>query len=275
MGADFEGLLGRKPSQLSGGQRQRVAIGRCIIREPRVFLFDEPLSSLDARLRTQTRVEIKRLLRRFGVTAMYVSHDQVEAMAIGDRIAVMRAGKFVQVGAARDLYARPRNTFVATFFGTPPMCLASAIVEAKAIRLVGPADDPDSAAPAPLGDVGIIGTPEEVRLPVTLQPSPAPGTPIVLGWRADAVQVAGPESEGPWAQVISVEPVVADRQVMVTATVAVIGLDGCPTAFTVRARAGADARVTVGERVRLSFNTEATHAFDIDGNRVVAVLYSQ
>ena len=273
MGADFAGLLGRKPSQLSGGQRQRVAIGRCIIREPRLFLFDEPLSALDARLRTQTRVEIKRLLRRFGVTALYVSHDQVEAMAIGDRIAVMRAGRIEQVGPARDLHARPRNTFVATFLGTPPMCLVSGVVEAGAIRLVGPAPDPDGAAPAPLGDVSVFGAPDEVRLPIVMQPSPASGTPVVLGWRADAVSIAGPESSGPWAKVMAIEPVVADRQVMVTTAVVVAGVDGLPANFTVRARAAADSGVRVGERVRLAFEIEATHAFNADGDRIVAVLY--
>ena len=274
MGADFADLLGRKPSQLSGGQRQRVAIGRCIIREPRLFLFDEPLSALDARLRTQTRVEIKRLLRRFGVTALYVCHDQVEAMAIGERIAVMRAGRFEQVGAARDLHARPRNTFVATFLGSPPMCLAGGVIERDAIRLVGPAPDPDGAAPAPLGDVAVSGAPDVVRLPITMQPSPAPGTPVVLGWRADAVSLAGPESSGVWAEVMAIEPVVADRQVMVTTAVVVAGVDGRPANFLVRARAAADSGVRVGERVRLTFDIEATHAFDVNGERVVAVLYS-
>jgi ABC-type sugar transport system ATPase subunit len=274
MGADFAGLLNRKPSQLSGGQRQRVAIGRCIIREPRVFLFDEPLSALDARLRAQTRVEIRRLLRRFEVTAMYVSHDQTEAMAIGNRIAVMRAGRIVQVGSSRDLHNRPRNTFVATFLGTPAMCLADAVVEDGMIRLVGPTPDPDGAAPAPLGDVLIDGSVEVVRLPVVLQPSPTVGTPIVLGWRADAVRLDGLESSGPWAYVMAIEPVVADRQVVVTAAMVVAGRDGQPATITVRARAGTDAGVRVGERVRLHFDVEATHAFDTKGDRIVSVLYS-
>jgi ABC-type sugar transport system ATPase subunit len=274
MGADFADLLLKKPSQLSGGQRQRVAIGRCIIREPRLFLFDEPLSALDARLRTQTRVEIKRLLRRFGVTALYVSHDQLEAMAIGDRIAVMRAGRIVQVGQTRDLHDRPRNTFVATFLGSPPMCLVSGVIEAGAIRLVGPAPDPDGAAPAPLGDVAISGAPAEVRLPFLMQPSPALGTTVVLGWRADAVALSGPEASGLWAEVMAVEPVVADRQVMVTTAVVVAGLDGRPASFTIRARATADSGVRVGGRVRITFNVQATHAFQANGERAVAVVYS-
>ncbi len=274
MGADFAGLLGRKPSQLSGGQRQRVAIGRCIIREPRVFLFDEPLSALDARLRTQTRVEIKRLLRRFGVTALYVSHDQIEAMAIGDRIAVMRAGRIVQVGPSRDLHTRPRNTFVATFLGTPAMCLAAGIVEAGAIRIVGAAPDPDGTAPAALGDVAIVGSPEVVRLPITMQPPLAPGTQVILGWRADAVGLGGPRSSAPSAVVMAIEPVVADRQLLVTAEIVVAGVDGRPATLTVRVRAGLDDGIRVGERVRLTFDVEATHAFDANGDRLDAVLYS-
>ena len=274
MGADFAGLLDRKPSQLSGGQRQRVAIGRCIIREPRVFLFDEPLSALDARLRTQTRVEIKRLLRRFEVTAMYVSHDQTEAMAIGDRIAVMRAGKIVQVGPSRDLHARPRNTFVATFLGTPPMCLVDAVVEDGSIRVVGPATDPDGAVPAPLGDVAIERPADVMRLPISLQPSPPIGTSLVLGWRADAVRIEGGEGSGPVAQVMAIEPVVADRQVLVTTAIVVAGLNGRPSPIMVRARAGADLGVRLGERVRLHFDVQETHAFDPTGDRVVAVLYS-
>ena len=128
MGEGFEELLDRKPKTLSGGQKQRVAIARCIIRNPRVFLFDEPLSNLDAKLRSQTRVQIKRLLRRFGITAVYVTHDQTEAIALGDRIAVMQAGKIVQIGTYSQIYERPISKFVAGFFGSPPMNLLPATV---------------------------------------------------------------------------------------------------------------------------------------------------
>ena len=128
MGEGFEELLDRKPKTLSGGQKQRVAIARCIIRNPRVFLFDEPLSNLDAKLRSQTRVQIKRLLRRFGITAVYVTHDQTEAIALGDRIAVMQAGKIVQIGTYHQIYERPISKFVAGFFGSPPMNLLPASV---------------------------------------------------------------------------------------------------------------------------------------------------
>lgn len=123
MGIGFRALLQRKPGTLSGGQQQRIAIARAIVRRPRVFLFDEPLSNLDAKLRTQTRVEIKRLLRRFAITALYVTHDQTEAMALGDLVAVMRAGQIEQVGPFNDVRLRPVNTFVAGFLGVPPMNL--------------------------------------------------------------------------------------------------------------------------------------------------------
>ena len=123
MGIGFRALLQRKPGTLSGGQQQRVAIARAIVRRPRVFLFDEPLSNLDAKLRSQTRVEIRRLLRRFAITALYVTHDQTEAMAIGDQVAVMREGRIEQVGPFNEVRLRPSNTFVAGFLGVPPMNL--------------------------------------------------------------------------------------------------------------------------------------------------------
>jgi multiple sugar transport system ATP-binding protein len=114
-------LIKRKPKQLSGGQRQRVALGRAIVREPVAFLMDEPLSNLDAKLRVETRAEILKLQRRLGTTTIYVTHDQVEAMTMGDRIAVMRAGVLQQVGTPEELYERPRNVFVAGFIGSPAM----------------------------------------------------------------------------------------------------------------------------------------------------------
>jgi ABC-type sugar transport system ATPase subunit len=119
-------LLKRKPKQLSGGQRQRVALGRAIVREPVAFLMDEPLSNLDAALRVQTRAEIMKLQKRLGTTTIYVTHDQVEAMTMGDRIAVMRAGVLQQVGVPEELYTQPANVFVAQFIGSPAMNLVPA-----------------------------------------------------------------------------------------------------------------------------------------------------
>jgi multiple sugar transport system ATP-binding protein len=118
---DIEHLLNRKPKQLSGGQRQRVAVGRAIVRKPEVFLFDEPLSNLDAKLRVQTRLELKKLHDRLSTTAVYVTHDQVEAMTMGDRIVVMNAGLIQQVGSPLELYDKPANKFVAGFIGSPAM----------------------------------------------------------------------------------------------------------------------------------------------------------
>src|ERR1700720_3546703 len=125
----LDGLLQRKPRQLSGGQRQRVAMGRAIVRDPKVFLFDEPLSNLDAKLRVQVRGEIKELQHRLKTTTIYVTHDQVEAMTMGDKIVVMNGGRVEQVGAPLELYDRPANTFVATFLGSPAMNLLEGTVE--------------------------------------------------------------------------------------------------------------------------------------------------
>jgi ABC-type sugar transport system ATPase subunit len=123
MGIDFKDLLPRKPGTLSGGQKQRVAIARAIVRAPKLFLFDEPLSNLDAKLRVQTRTEIKRLLHKFGITSLYVTHDQVEAIALADQIVVMHSGRIEQVGTYQELTETPVNTFVAGFLGLPPMDL--------------------------------------------------------------------------------------------------------------------------------------------------------
>ena len=127
--------LERKPANLSGGQRQRVAMGRAIIREARVFLFDEPLSNLDAKLRGQVRIEISRLQKRLGVTTVYVTHDQVEALTLGDRVVVLRRGKLQQVGPPRELYRRPTNLFVAGFIGSPPMNLLPADIAGHNLHL--------------------------------------------------------------------------------------------------------------------------------------------
>src|SRR5215212_3963266 len=127
----IESLLQRKPRQLSGGQRQRVALGRAIVRDPKVFLFDEPLSNLDAKLRVQMRVELRKLHERLGTTAVYVTHDQVEAMTLGDRVVVMRDGWVQQVGEPMELYNSPANRFVAGFLGSPAMNFSGVRVQAE------------------------------------------------------------------------------------------------------------------------------------------------
>ncbi|MEJ8304910.1 sn-glycerol-3-phosphate ABC transporter ATP-binding protein UgpC [Saccharibacillus sacchari] len=134
---DMEPMLGRKPRELSGGQRQRVALGRAIVRDPQVFLFDEPLSNLDAKLRVQMRVELSELHKRLGATIVYVTHDQVEAMTLGERIVVMNRGVIQQIANPTELYARPQNMFVAGFIGSPPMNFIDASVESGRLVVEG------------------------------------------------------------------------------------------------------------------------------------------
>jgi multiple sugar transport system ATP-binding protein len=172
------GLLERKPAQLSGGQRQRVAMGRAIVRDPSVFLMDEPLSNLDAKLRVQIRTEIAALQRRFNATTLYVTHDQVEAMTLGDRVAVMEAGRLQQVDPPRRLYDRPANTFVAAFVGSPGMNLFET-------RLRAGADDLFMA----LGDAWIRVPPDIAADRGAL--ATHCGKPLLAGVRPEAFCVAG------------------------------------------------------------------------------------
>jgi len=160
----IEHLLDRRPGELSGGERQRVAMGRAIVRKPRVFLFDEPLSSLDAGLRAELRVEIGQLVRRLGATALYVTHDHVEAMTLADRIAVMRAGRLLQVGTPRDVYDRPATSFVGAFLGSPRLNLLPGRVDGDAI-VAGPFRVPRPAGKLPVR-IAVGVRPEHVTLGV-------------------------------------------------------------------------------------------------------------
>jgi lactose/L-arabinose transport system ATP-binding protein len=157
-------LMQRRPKQLSGGQRQRVAIGRAIVREPQVFLFDEPLSNLDAELRVQMRVEISRLHKQLGTTMIYVTHDQTEAMTLADKIVVLRAGNIEQIGAPLDLYDDPANQFVAGFVGSPKMnFLKAQVIETNAATaIVALVDDRSVRLAMP------VASPVETGMPVTL-----------------------------------------------------------------------------------------------------------
>ncbi len=175
----MEPLLDRKPRQLSGGQRQRVAIGRAIVRHPKLFLFDEPLSNLDAELRSQMRVEIARLHRDLGVTMIYVTHDQVEAMTLADRIVVLRAGRVEQIGSPTELYETPTNTFVAGFIGSPKMNFVTAKVLARdgaAIEV----SHPSLANPLRV----------DARRPVGGQTGPKVGDEVTLGLRPEHLALA-------------------------------------------------------------------------------------
>lgn len=153
---DLTEYLDRKPKALSGGQRQRVAMGRAIVREPQVFLMDEPLSNLDAKLRVQTRTQIANLQRRMGVTTLYVTHDQTEALTMGDRIAVLDRGVLQQVGTPRELYERPENVFVAGFIGSPAMNIATFDVDGRVARL-GPVSVELPSAVVPDGPQVTLG----------------------------------------------------------------------------------------------------------------------
>ncbi|MDF2235094.1 sn-glycerol-3-phosphate ABC transporter ATP-binding protein UgpC [Albimonas sp. CAU 1670] len=170
----LEPYLDRRPRALSGGQRQRVAMGRAIVREPRLFLFDEPLSNLDATLRVQMRIELRRLHRRLGATSILVTHDQVEAMTMADRLVVMNAGRIEQQGAPSEVYARPASTFVAGFLGAPAMNLMPAILD-EGGRIV-PDAAPGLALPA--------------RLPLRA------GASLTLGVRPEDLRLAAPDQPG-------------------------------------------------------------------------------
>ena len=234
----IENLLDRKPRDLSGGQRQRVAIGRAIVREPKVFLFDEPLSNLDAALRVQTRMEIAKLKEDLRATMIYVTHDQVEAMTLADRIVVLNAGRVEQVGSPLDLYHRPRNRFVAGFIGSPAMnFLEVAVVAAESGAVV----------------VGLPGG-GTLRIPVDGAPPPA-GARLTLGVRPEHVGVA---EEGIPAAVLAVERLggethghvaLADGQRML------VHMEG-------------DIPINAGDRLRLNLRGETAHLFDDAGQRL-------
>ena len=160
---ELGGLLDRTPRQLSGGQRQRVAMGRAIVRQPQVFLFDEPLSNLDAKLRAQTRLEIQKLHAELGVTSLYVTHDQVEAMTLAQRMIVMNAGRIEQIGTPEEVYGRPASTFVAGFIGSPPMNLIEGRAEGD--RFLAGGENLPLPAPPPRAGALLMGVrPEHIAI---------------------------------------------------------------------------------------------------------------
>jgi multiple sugar transport system ATP-binding protein len=234
-------LLARRPAELSGGQRQRVAMGRAMVRSPQVFLFDEPLSNLDAKLRGQMRTEIKRLHQKVQTTMIYVTHDQVEAMTLADRIVIMRAGHIQQIGTPLELYHRPANMFVAGFIGSPAMnLLRGRLVRgngAAAIRLAGGVDVPFSQ---PL-DVG-------------------EGREVVLGLRPDDVAVSDgiAAGAGSGAAGWSIEATVAVVEPLGSQSLVFLDLAGAELLGTADGRAVPQ----VGARVRLAVDLAHAHLFD-------------
>jgi multiple sugar transport system ATP-binding protein len=242
--------LKRKPHALSGGQRQRVALGRAIVREPKVFLFDEPLSNLDAALRLTTRNELIRQQREIGITAIYVTHDQLEAMTMGHRICIMDQGKVMQIGAPLEVYRNPVNTFVAKFLGSPPMNFLPVQTDSGAdgyrFRLGGTAWPADAWAAGALGALGgdaLIGIrPEDI-----FEVSPRPGDARIVPL--------------PAATVAAVEPLGAETLVVLT-------LEGM--AQEVIARVGRETRLRVSDAATLMVDTVAMHVFDTRTTQAIA-----
>ncbi len=234
----IDAYLGRKPGQLSGGQRQRVALARAIVRQPEAFLMDEPLSNLDAALRVQTRADIVALQARLGTTTLYVTHDQVEAMTMGDRIAVISTGVLQQVAPPQQLYDRPGNTFVAGFLGSPGMNLMNGVFE------------PDTASTEPSGgDVRVPGG--TVPLDAGLAGVARTVASLTAGVRPEALEVDPAGSLA--ASVLIVEALGAEAHVICTLP------DG--THLVVRQEAD-QPRPGLGEAVRISVNPAGVHLFD-------------
>jgi len=236
-------LLRRRPAQLSGGQRQRVAMGRALVREPKVFLLDEPLSNLDAKLRVQMRGDLKRLHQRLGITTIYVTHDQVEAMTLGDRIAVMANGELQQVGQPQDVYDHPANLFVGAFIGSPAMNL----LRARAVGGRVTAGDLEFDLPGlPDGELVLGLRPEDLR--------PAVDGQTTVEFRIDVVEPLGDE--------IVVQGTVNGEvaQAEVAADNLLPALPGAQAVVT--SRFEPHLRPRPGDRVRLGVAVERVHLFD-------------
>jgi multiple sugar transport system ATP-binding protein len=263
----LEELLDRRPKQLSGGQRQRVAMGRAIIRQPRVFLMDEPLSNLDAQLRVHMRGEIEALQKRLGVTTVYVTHDQVEAMTMGDRVAVLRSGELQQVDTPGNVYDRPKNLFVAGFIGSPPMNLARGTIEAT-----------DGALTARLGS-STVAIPEDVTRERGLEQRA--GSEVIVGIRPEDLSGVSKEGSREGAVIeatvdrvealgsellcfFTVDAPPATSEAIAEATgggleeVALITREGTPFCATFEPRSG----VRTGDRVTVAVDTQHMHFFD-------------
>ena len=262
----LEELLDRRPKQLSGGQRQRVAMGRAIIRQPQVFLMDEPLSNLDAQLRVHMRGEIEALQKRLGVTTVYVTHDQIEAMTMGDRVAVLRAGELQQVDTPTNVYDRPANLFVAGFIGSPPMNLARATIEAGEGGLVARLGS--STIPIPdevsrdrgldvwLGRDVILGIrPEDLVGPVESRDEG-----VILEAKIDRVEALGSDL----LCFFTVDAPPATSEAIAEATgggleeVALITREGTPFCATFEPRSG----IQMGHAVDVAVDVRRLHFFD-------------
>jgi len=226
---ELEAYLDRKPAALSGGQRQRVALARAIVRTPRLFLMDEPLSNLDAKLRVTMRAQLKHLQRDLGITTIYVTHDQVEAMTLADRIVVLSKGRLQQIGAPLEIYNRPQNTFVAGFLGNPAMNLIACAAEAGRLRHAAFCLDLDVQARGP----------------------------VTLGQRPEDLRLVAPQGAEASGEVFSVE-------LLGDATLVTLRLG----ADLVIVKTEKQCALRMGETVGLQFGREALHLFDAGGERL-------
>lgn len=229
-------LLDRKPRQLSGGQQQRVALGRAIVRQPQVFLLDEPLSNLDAQLRDDTRAELKQLHQRLGITTIYVTHDQVEAMTLADQIVVLDQGKIQQIGAPQTIYAKPVNQMVATFLGSPPMNILSALYNGTSFQVAG----------------------QTIPCPDRLRPLLKSGQRFNLGIRPEHVQLAAELNDRHLTtEVTLVEPL--GREILIRS---VLPMDNQGTAPSVNLQVTPDQRPNPGDRLSLRLDLDQLVVFD-------------
>ena len=235
-------LLARKPHALSGGQRQRVALGRAIVRDPKVFLFDEPLSNLDAALRVSTRGEIAAIHRRLGATMIYVTHDQVEAMTMGTRICIMNGGRVAQVGPPLEVYRRPASTFVASFLGNPPMNLIPATV-----------------TDSPGGRTLKVGE-SLIEVPTTVTRALTPGRNVTFGMRPEHIaRIEAPGNPAMFPLQVDVQRIEA----LGAETIIVAQVPGATKPLF--ARFSGEAEFRIGERCRLLLDLQQAHLFAEDG----------
>ncbi len=234
---NIEALLGRKPAALSGGQRQRVAIGRAIVRQPQIFLFDEPLSNLDADLRVRMRYEFASLHRTLGTTTLYVTHDQVEAMTLADRIIVLRDGRVEQIGSPRDLYERPATLFVAQFLGTPRMNIlpATATANGRATLESG----------------------REIALP-PLAAALEPGMPVSIGIRPEAIAIGAASGALPFT-IAFIERL---------GGLATVHLQGAGGGEPIACQLRDDGSLREGDTAPASLPADRLHLFDADGRAI-------
>ncbi|MEL6495415.1 MAG: sn-glycerol-3-phosphate ABC transporter ATP-binding protein UgpC [Cyanobacteria bacterium J06623_7] len=240
---DIKHLLKRKPKQLSGGQQQRVALGRAIVRQPQVFLLDEPLSNLDAQLRDDTRIELKRLHQQFQITTIYVTHDRVEAMTLADRIVVLANGKVQQIDTPQEIYSQPRNSMVASFLGNPPMNILPGVVTGDQVTLLGSSIS--------------VGYPKGLS-------ALSPGQKVQLGIRPEHIEIFPNSAEGEdclQVEVDLVEPLGRETLIKVKIAGTSLGLNLIADSHYFSRR---------GDRLNIRWESQHLYLFDLRTGEVIA-----